>query len=112
MKTTLRLLTILFWSLTTAAQSSPQQFASLGDSKLESGETIKNCRIGYRTFGELNSDKSNVVVFTTWFGGTSEQLAGGFGPGKLVDTSKYYVIAIDALGNGVSTSPSNSALQP
>jgi len=73
---------------------------------------IQQCRIGYRTFGQLNPDKSNVVVFTTWFGGKSESLAGSIGPGKLIDSSKYYVIAIDALGNGISSSPSNSKQQP
>ena len=94
------------------AQDGQQQFASLGDFKLESGAVIRDCRVGYRTFGQLNAEKSNVVVFPTWFSGTTEQLAGSFGPGKLVDTSKYYVVAMDALGNGVSSSPSNSTLQP
>ena len=27
------------------------------------------------------------------------------GPGKLADTNKYFVIVVDALGNGVSSSP-------
>ncbi len=97
---------------TGAAQEGPQQFASLGDFKLESGEVIRDCGIGFRTFGTLNADKSNVVVFTTWFSGNSGQLAGNFGPGRLVDTSRFYGVAIDALGNGVSCSPSNSATQP
>jgi homoserine O-acetyltransferase len=39
-------------------------------------------------------------------------LLGSAGPGKLADTSKYYVILVDALSNGVSSSPSNSAAQP
>ena len=50
-----------------------QQFARLGDFKLESGEVIRDCRIGYRTFGKLNDDKSNAILFPTWAGGTSEQ---------------------------------------
>jgi homoserine O-acetyltransferase len=99
-------------TLTAFAQEGAQQFAQLGDFKLESGEIVQACRIGYRTYGQLNSDKSNVIVFTTWFGGRTEQLAGNFGPGKPLDTSKYYVVAIDALGNGISTAPSNSTLQP
>ena len=94
------------------AQDGKQQFGSLGDFKLESGEVIRDCRIGYRTFGQLNAEKSNAVLFTTWFGGNSEQLVGNFGSGKVVDTSMYYAIAVDALGNGVSSSPSNSQLQP
>jgi len=89
-----------------------QQFANLGDFKLESGEVLRDCRIGYRTFGQLNADKSNAILFPTWAGGTTEQLAGNVGPGKLADSSKYYVILVDALSNGVSSSPSNSQQQP
>jgi homoserine O-acetyltransferase len=88
-----------------------QQFARLGDFKLDNGDVIRDCRIGYRTFGKLNAGKSNAIVFPTWAGGTTEQAKSNFGAGKLVDTDKYFVIAVDALSNGVSSSPSNSALQ-
>lgn len=89
-----------------------QKFANLGDFKLVSGEVIKDCRIGYRTFGQMNGDKSNVVVFPTWFGGTAEELGKyHVGAEKTIDPAKYYVITIDALANGVSTSPSNSTEQ-
>lgn len=89
-----------------------QQFANIGNLKLQNGGVIRNCRVGYRTFGQLAADKSNVVVFTTWAGGTTEQLQSNIGPGKLVDSNLYFVVAIDALSNGVSSSPSNSRLQP
>jgi homoserine O-acetyltransferase len=89
-----------------------QQFANIGNLKLQNGGVIRNCRVGYRTFGQLAADKSNVVVFTTWAGGTTEQLQSNIGPGKLIDSNLYFVVAIDALGNGVSSSPSNSRLQP
>lgn len=88
------------------------RFAQLGDFKLESGKVIRHCRVGYRTFGKLNDNKSNAILFTTWASGTTEQLQSNIGSGKLVDDSKYFVIAIDALSNGVSSSPSNSKLQP
>ena len=88
------------------------QFGSLGDLHLESGNTIHNCRIAYRTFGRLSSDKANAILFPTWFTGTTKALIGLMGPGKLVDTSKFYVIAVDALGDGDSSSPSNSKDQP
>ena len=99
-------------ALRLVAVAQEQQFANLGDFKLQNGRVIRDCRIGYRTFGTLNSDKSNVIVFPTWAGGTTEQLKSNFGPGRLIDTTSYYVIAIDALSNGVSSSPSNSRLQP
>lgn len=115
MKTWLRLflcfsLLLLVSEPTAVAQG--QRFAQLGDFRVESGEVIRACRIGYRTFGKLNDEKSNAILFTTWASGTTEQLQSNIGPGKLVDDSKYFVIAIDALSNGVSSSPSNSRLQP
>ncbi|HYP49335.1 MAG TPA: alpha/beta fold hydrolase, partial [Pyrinomonadaceae bacterium] len=102
----------LLFFFTIAASAQQQQFASLGDFRLESGETIRDCRIGYRTYGKINADKSNAVLITTWAGGTTEQLKSSIAAGGLIDPAKYFVIAIDALGNGVSSSPSNSKLQP
>src|SRR3990172_9669815 len=101
---------IYFISITINAQSE-QQFAELGNFKLVNGETIYKCKIGYRTFGVLNADKSNAVLYPTWFGGKSENLANLIGSCKLVDSDKYFVIAVDALGNGVSSSPSNCEYQ-
>ena len=84
--------------------SVPLRFANLGDFALENGQVIHHCRIGYRTYGQLAPDKSNVIVVTTWLGGTTEGLASWIGPGKLYDSSKYFIVAIDALGDGVSSS--------
>lgn len=90
------------------------QYADLGDYALESGRIIRDCRIAYRTFGVLNATKSNAVLFPTWLAGTTQELIdlGLIGPGKLADSSKYFVVAVDAFGNGVSSSPSNSKRQP
>ncbi len=101
---------LLFFSVALHAQD--QQLARIGDFKLESGEVIHDCVLGYRTFGKLDAEKSNVVVFPTYFGGRSADLASFIGPGKMADSSVYYVIAVDALADGVSSSPSNSKLQP
>src|SRR5215216_1516385 len=94
------------------AVAQEQQFAHIGDLKLQNGGVIRDCRVGYRTFGTLATDKSNVIVFPTWASGTTEQLKSSIGPGKAIDSSTYFVIAIDALANGVSSSPSNSRFQP
>ena len=89
-----------------------QQFANLGDFKLQSGEVLRDCRIAYRTAGQMNAEKSNIIVIPTGAGGKTEQWVPNVGPGKMADTSKYYVVLIDALSNGVSSSPSNSDVQP
>jgi len=107
----MRRLSILAAMLLAATGSAnEQQFAEMEWLTTSSGVAIENCRIGYRTAGTLNADRSNVIVFPTWFTGTSGTLfdAGLIGPGKAADTDRYYVVAVDALGNGVSCSPSNT----
>ena len=104
-------LSFLAIALAVHAQQGQQQFADLGSCKLVSGQQIDHCRLGYRTWGTLNPDHSNAVLFPTWFGGTSANLADAIKPGSLVDPTKYFVIAVDALGDGVSISPSNSTTQ-
>lgn len=90
------------------AEDGTQQFADLGEFQLKSGKVIHNFRLAYRTLGSLNAEKSNAVLWPTWLGGTTKDLLEYIGPGKVVDSGKYFVILVDAIGNGVSTSPSNS----
>lgn len=106
-----RLLILLIAGIT-ILWAGPQQFIDLGNFELRSGSIIENCRIGYRVYGEMNSRKDNIIVIPTWFQGVSRHIGSVVGPEKLADTTLYAVIAIDALGNGVSTSPSNSSAQP
>ena len=89
-----------------------QRFAEFGDFKLQNGQIIKNFRLGYRTLGELNAGKSNAVLWPSWLGGNSQQLLEYAGPKNVVDTERYFVVLVDAIGNGVSSSPSNSEKQP
>jgi homoserine O-acetyltransferase len=81
--------------------------ASLGDFKTVSGKEIQNCTIAYRTIGKLNADKSNVILWTTWLGGKSEDICNGIAS-MAMDTTGFYIIVVDAFGDGVSSSPSNS----
>jgi len=109
------LFAIVAASPATAQQPAPdgrQQFADLGTCNLVNGQQISSCRLGYRTWGKLNADHSNAVIFPSYFSGTSSSLADFAGADEIVDPSKYFVIAVDAFGDGVSSSPSNSASQP
>ena len=103
-------LVLLAWTALATAQG--LKFVNLGDLKLESGETLKDCRIGYRQIGQLNASKNNKILFPTWFNGKSEQLVSTVCDNKMLDPDQYFVVLIDALGNGVSPSPSNSVAQP
>jgi homoserine O-acetyltransferase len=103
-----RALAILLFAAAAHADDGALRFANIGDLPLESGQSIHDCRVGYRTYGRLAPDKSNAILILTWFGGTSGDVAPWIGDGKLYNSSKYLVIVADALGDGVSSSPSNS----
>ena len=98
--------------LATPAAGQELKHAELGDLPLQSGKVIEDLQVGYRTFGSLNTERNNAVVLLTWFGGQSEQLAGLVGTEGLLDPEHHFIIVVDALANGVSSSPSNSAKQP
>ena len=86
--------------------------AELGDLQLESGEVILDYRQSYVTHGELNRDRSNAILACISLTGTHHRLDFLIGPGRALDPARYFIIAADPIGNGLSTSPSNSARQP
>ncbi len=89
----------------------PHQTLPLGKFTLESGQAIEDFSLSYVTHGTLNADKSNAILMVTAIGGNHHRLDFLIGPGKALDTDKYFVICTDAIGNGLTTSPSNSTLQ-
>jgi len=70
------------------------QFAELGDYTLENVQTLRDCKLGYRTFSQLNADRSNAILFPTWYGGTSENLLSYIGPDQMLDSTQYFVIIV------------------
>ncbi len=97
---------LLVWTTNCLAQSG-LKFANIGDFTSTEGNIIKDCKIGYRTIGKLNADKSNAVLWSTCFTGTTEQIINLGFTSSLIDSSGLYIILVDALTNGVSSSPSN-----
>lgn len=90
----------------------PHQSYCMGDFKLESGEAIKDFCISYVTHGTLNANKTNAVLMVTALGGNHHRIDYLIGAGRALDPAKYFIIATDAISNGLTTSPSNSKAQP
>lgn len=93
----------------------PHQFAQLGELKLEHGGVIPNLKMSYVTLGKLNAKKDNAILFMHGFGANHHSIDHHIGPGKALDTNKYFIICPDTLGNTQtgfehSTSPTNSGL--
>ena len=93
------------------AADGDQQIGQLHTCKLAKGRQIDDCFLGYRTWGTLNAQQSNAILFPTWFSGDSSNIAQFVGADKMIDPAKFFLIAVDALGDGVSSSPSNSGDQ-
>jgi homoserine O-acetyltransferase len=90
----------------------PHQLYRIGDLKLESGDVIKDFAISYVTHGTLNAKK---IERDPHGDGDQRQSSSSrflIGPGKALDTNKFFIICTDAIGNGLTTSPSNSTAQP
>ena len=90
----------------------PHQRASLGDLRLASGEVIRDFALSYVTHGKLNERRDNAILVTVSLTGNHHRLDFLIGPGRALDTERYCIVCVDPIGNGLTTSPSNSASQP
>ncbi len=106
----LLLASILLAPVAQADEPGLQRYA-MGDLPLESGEVIRDFSIAYMTEGTLNAAKSNAVLMVTAIGGNHHRIDFLIGPGRGIDTDHLFVIKTNAIGNGLTTSPSTSATQ-
>lgn len=88
-----------------------RRFADVGDLVLESGLVLPRVRLAYETWGTLAPDGGNAVLVLHALTGDSHVVgpAGGthrspgwweglVGPGRAVDTNRYFVVAPNILG--------------
>jgi len=87
------------------------EFYRIGELPLENGEVIHDFSIAYMTEGTLNAKKSNAVLMVTTIGGNHRRIDFLIGPGRGLDTDHLFVVKTNAIGNGLTTSPSNSATE-
>ncbi len=78
----------------------------LGDLRLAHGGLLPSAQLAYAAHGTLNAERSNVVVIPSAYGGTHADSAWLIGPGAAFDPARWFVIATNLFGNGLSTSPS------
>lgn len=98
-----------------SAQTPPVQACQLGDLRLESGAVIPNVRMTYITHGTPNADRSNGILSIHGLRGNREAQSFLAGPGRALDTDRYFVIQPDTLGvawtePNATTSPTRSGM--
>jgi homoserine O-acetyltransferase len=105
-----------------AAQQAPTAAATEGDFvihnfQFHSGESLPELRLHYTTLGKPAKDAAghttNAVLILHGTGGTGHQFFAPqfanvlFGPGQLLDASRYFIILPDGIGHGKSSKPSD-----
>ena len=79
-----------------------------GDVVLQGGATIRDCKLAFKTFGTLNAAKDNVIVYPTWYSAQHYENEWLIGEGRALDPATQFIIVPNMLGNGLSSSPSNT----
>lgn len=82
---------------------------SIGQLDLEEGGSIPDCQLAVTTWGELNEARDNAILITTWYSGTHQIWRDVYvGPDHALNPERYFIVAINQIGSGLSTSPHNA----
>jgi homoserine O-acetyltransferase/O-succinyltransferase len=81
---------------------------TLDQFRFESGPTVPNVTITYGTYGRLNPARDNAILLPSHYLANHHGYDWLIGPGRALDTAKYFLVATELFGNGHSSSPSNT----
>jgi homoserine O-acetyltransferase len=79
----------------------------LGPTRLQCGLTLPSLKLAYKSYGRLNADRSNAILYPTSYGAQHTDIEWLIGPGRVLDPERYFIVIANQFGNGLSTSPSN-----
>ena len=95
-------------AMTNPASAREHRIFEAGDVVLQSGLTYRGARLAYQTYGVLNAQRSNAIVYCTPFGAQHGDIEFMIAPGAALDPTKYFIVIPNLFGNGLSSSPSNT----
>jgi homoserine O-acetyltransferase len=82
------------------------ELRSIGRFELEEGGVIEDLQLAVATYGTLNEARDNAILIPTWFSGTHQTWEVSYiGRGRALDPEKYFIVVVNQIGNGLSTSP-------
>lgn len=87
----------------------PASHFDAGDLRLSSGATYRNARLSYRTYGRLSPDRDNVILYPTSYSARHPDTEWLIESGGILDPDRWFIVIPDMFGNGLSSSPSNTA---
>jgi homoserine O-acetyltransferase/O-succinyltransferase len=84
------------------------EFFELGDVVLQSGLTMRQAKLAYKTYGRLSSSRDNVIIMPTFYSGQHTDTEPMMRAGRALDPARYFIVVPNMFGNGLSSSPSNA----
>ena len=67
---------------------------------------IEDLQLAVATYGTLNQARDNAILIPTWFSGTHQTWEQAYiGAGRALDPERYFLVVVNQIGNGLSTSP-------
>ena len=88
---------------------SDYEIFELSDVVLQSGLTLRPAQLAYKTYGQLNTARDNVIVMPTFYGGQHAENEALMAVWPALDPTQYFIIVPNMFGNGLSSSPSNTS---
>ncbi|QFT45685.1 Homoserine O-acetyltransferase [Roseivivax sp. THAF40] len=82
------------------------QIFEIPDFTLQRGLTLPVAEVAYQTYGQLNADKSNVILYPTSYGAQHFDTEWLIGAGRVLDPTDWFIVIPNMFGNGLSSSPS------
>jgi homoserine O-acetyltransferase len=87
--------------------TTPLGCLTLQNFELQCGAVLPEAQLVYQTYGELASDRNNVILYPTSYGAQHYDTEWLIHPDGILDPSRWFIIIPNMFGNGLSTSPSN-----
>lgn len=78
---------------------------------LQCGATLPQARVVYQTYGELSSDRDNVILYPTSYGAQHTDIDWLIRPDGILDPDRWFIVIPNMFGNGLSSSPSAGDLK-
>jgi homoserine O-acetyltransferase len=85
---------------------------AMGEYLLQSGDVLSNASIVWKTYGTLSAERDNVILYPTSFSATHGDIEWLIGPDGILDPTRWFIVIPNMFGNGLSSSPSNTANYP
>jgi homoserine O-acetyltransferase len=96
------------WPLPAYVGARDFQWFRAGDVRLRSGEVLRDARLAFKTYGKLNAQADNCILFPTYYTGTHAGNERLIGAGRALDPAHHFIVVPNLFGNGLSSSPSNA----